>query len=578
MLINLLRRYLQPHRKTLAIVGALQLVQTIASLLLPSLNATIIDKGIARGDTGYIWRVGGLMLAISFAQVAFSICAVYFGSRAAMAFGRDLRRDLFHQVTRYSAREVNQFGASSLITRITNDVQQIQILVVMGCTMLIAAPITMIGGVVMALREDVGLSALLLFSVPALTVMVGAIIVRMVPIFREMQDRIDTVNRVLREQIIGMRVVRAFVREPNEVERFADANDHLTDASLRAGRLMSRMFPTVTLVMNISTVAAVWIGANRIASGEMRIGALVAFMSYLTQILFSVMMATFVVMMIPRATVCAGRVRDVIDTKSSVRPAEHPVTQLADSGTLELRNAGFRYPGAESPVLSGVSFTARAGETVAVIGSTGSGKTTLLHLIPRLFDATEGHVLMGGVDVRDLAPEVLWSRIGLVPQRPYLFSGTVATNLRFGKPDATDDEIWTALEIAQAADFVRGMDKGLDAVINQGGSNVSGGQRQRLAIARALVHEPDIYLFDDSFSALDLATDARLRGALAPVTRNAIMVIVAQRVSTIRHADRILVLEDGSPVGLGTHEELLISCPTYVEIVNSQNAEREEAA
>lgn len=578
MLINLLRRYLRPHRKTLVIVGLLQLVQTIATLSLPGLNAHIIDRGVARGDTDYIWRVGGLMLAISLTQVAFSVCAVYFGSRAAMGFGRDVRRDLFHQVTRYSAREVNQFGPSSLITRITNDVQQIQILVVMGCTMLIAAPITMVGGVIMALREDVGLSALLLVSVPALTILVGVVIVRMVPVFREMQERIDTVNRVLREQIIGMRVVRAFVREPNEVRRFADANDHLTDASLRAGRLMSRMFPTVTLVMNVSTVAAVWIGANRIASGEMRIGALVAFLSYLTQILFSVMMATFVVMMIPRATVCAGRVREVIETESSVRPAANPVTHLIDRDTLELRGTGFRYPGAESPVLSGVSFSARAGETVAVIGSTGSGKTTLLHLIPRLFDATEGQVLMGGVDVRDLAPEVLWSRIGLVPQRPYLFSGTVATNLRFGKPDATDEELWTALDIAQASDFVRGMDKGLDAVINQGGANVSGGQRQRLAIARALVHQPDIYLFDDSFSALDLATDARLRAALTPVTRNAIILIVAQRVSTIRNADRILVLEDGSPVGLGTHDELLRSCPTYGEIVSSQNAEREEAA
>ncbi len=578
MLIKLLRTYLRPHRNTLIIVGLLQLVQTIASLSLPSLNAHIIDRGVARGDTGYIWRVGGLMLAISLAQVAFSIWAVYYGSRAAMGFGRDVRRDLFHQVTQYSAREVNQFGASSLITRITNDVQQIQILVVMGCTMLIAAPITMVGGVIMALREDVGLSTMLLVSVPALTILVGSVIVRMIPVFREMQAHIDTVNRVLREQIIGMRVVRAFVREPNEVKRFAEANDQLTDSSLRAGRLMSRMFPTVTLVMNVSTVGAVWIGANRIASGDMQIGALVAFLSYLAQILFSVMMATFVVMMIPRATVCAARVREVIQTQSSVEPSANPVHVLADRETLELRNAGFSYPGAESPVLSGVTFSARAGETVAVIGSTGSGKTTLLHLIPRLFDATEGQVLMGGVDVRDLAPEVLWSRIGLVPQRPYLFSGTVASNLRFGKPDATDEELWTALEIAQAADFVRAMDRGLDAVINQGGANVSGGQRQRLAIARALVHQPDIYLFDDSFSALDLATDARLRAALTPVTRHAIIVIVAQRISTIRHADRILVLEDGASVGLGTHEQLLSTCPTYVEIVSSQNAEREEAA
>lgn len=577
MLIDILRRYLRPHRSTLAIVAVLQLIQTIAALSLPSLNAHIIDKGVALGDTGYIWRIGGIMLAITLVQIAFSISAVYFGSRAAMAFGRDVRRDLFHQVTEFSAREVNQFGASSLITRITNDVQQVQMLVVMGCTMLIAAPITMVGGVFMALREDVGLSAMLLVAVPALTIAVGFIVARMVPIYREMQERIDTVNRVLREQIIGMRVVRAFVREPNEVQRFAKANEELTDTSLRAGRLMSRMFPTVTVVMNVSTVAAVWIGANRIAAGSMRIGALVAFLSYLAQILMSVMMATFVVMIIPRATVCAGRVREVIDTESSVQAPTTPIINLTAPGNIELRDAGFRYPGAESPVLSGVSVAVKPGQMLAIIGSTGSGKTTLLQLIARLFDATEGQVLIGGVDVRDLASEALWSGIGLVPQRPYLFSGTVATNLRFGKPDATDEELWRALTIAQAADFVRAMPMGLDSVINQGGANVSGGQRQRLAIARALVHQPAIYLFDDSFSALDLATDARLRAALVPVTRRSAMVIVAQRVSTIRNADQILVLDDGFPVGLGTHDQLLRTCPTYAEIVNSQISEEEAA-
>jgi ATP-binding cassette, subfamily B, multidrug efflux pump len=578
LLTRLLRTHLRPYHSALAIVVALQLVQTLAALFLPRLNAVIVDNGIAKNDQPYIWRLGGIMLVVTLVQVAFSIVAVYYGSRIAMGFGRDLRRSLFHQVTDYSSQEVNRFGAPSLITRITNDVQQIQMLVVMGCTMLIAAPITMIGGVIMALREDIGLSAMLLVSVPALAISVGTVIFRMVPQFRQMQDRIDSLNRILREQIIGIRVVRAFVREPEEAKRFGQANAELTDTSLQAGRLMSRMFPSVMITLNVSMVAAVWIGANRINSGSMKIGALIAFLSYLAQILMSVMMATFVVMMIPRATVCANRISEVLDTNTSVVPSANPVRALTKPGMIELRDVGFHYPGADEPVLKGITFTASAGETIAIIGSTGSGKTTLLQLVPRLFDATTGTVLVGGVDVRELAPEVLWNRIGLIPQRPYLFSGTVATNLRFGNPSATDDDLWEALTIAQASDFVRSMDGGLDAPINQGGSNVSGGQRQRLAIARALVHKPEIYLFDDSFSALDLATDARLRAALKPHTANAVMMIVAQRVSTISGADQILVLEDGEIVGLGTHQDLLSNCATYAEIVASQATEEEVAA
>ena len=578
MLIRLLRMHLSKYKPSLLAIIALQFVATVATLYLPTLAANIIDKGIALNDTGYIWRTGIYMLLFTLLQIAFSIGAVYVGAKTAMGFGRDVRRNLFHRVTGYSAREVNQFGASSLITRITNDVQQVQMLVVMGCTMLIAAPITMVGGVIMALREDVGLSTMLLVCIPALVILIGVVVVRMVPQYREMQTRIDKVNQILREQIIGMRVVRAFVREPDEAVRFGSANAELTDTSLKAGRLMSRMFPTAMLVMNVSMVGAVWIGAGRINSGSMKIGALIAFLTYLAQILGSVMMATFVVMMIPRAAVCADRILDVLNTDTSVVEPTSPVHELKTPGLLEFRNVSFHYPGAESPVVNNVSFTVRAGETLAIIGSTGSGKTTLTQLVPRLFDATSGTVLIGGVDVRDLAPEVLWSRIGLVPQRPYLFSGTVATNLRFGKPDATEDEIWEALTIAQAADFVKGMPDGLDSVINQGGSNVSGGQRQRLAIARALVHKPEIYLFDDSFSALDLSTDARLRAALAPHTTNSIVLLVAQRVSTISKAEQILVLENGETVGLGTHEQLLETCPTYAEIVASQITAEEVAA
>ncbi|MGC9671142.1 ABC transporter ATP-binding protein [Planosporangium sp. 12N6] len=570
MLARLLRTYLRPYARPLMAVVLLQLVGTMASLYLPSLNADIIDKGIARGDTGYILATGGWMLLVSALQIACSIAAVYFGSRTAMGFGRDLRAAIFRRVGTFSAREVAQFGAPSLITRNTNDVQQVQMLVVLSCTMLVAAPIMCVGGVIMALREDVGLSWLMLVSVPVLILAIGLIIRRMVPQFRLMQTRIDAVNRVLREQITGIRVVRAFVREPYETERFATANADLTATALRAGRLMVLIFPTVMLVLNASSVAVLWFGASRVDSGEIQIGALTAFLSYLMQILMSVMMATFMLMMVPRAAVCAERIVEVLDTESSVTPPSRPVTEVPARGELELRGVRFQYPGAEAPVLRDISFRAGAGTTTAIIGSTGAGKTTLLSLVPRLFDATAGAVLVDGVDVRELDPDLLWSRIGLVPQRPYLFSGTVASNLRYGRPDATDEELWTCLEIAQAREFVDNMPGGLEAPIAQGGTNVSGGQRQRLAIARALVRQPEIYLFDDSFSALDLATDARLRAALRPVTANAAVVIVAQRVSTIIDADQIIVLDDGEIVGIGRHADLLDSCPTYAEIVESQ--------
>jgi ATP-binding cassette subfamily B multidrug efflux pump len=577
MLTKLLRTYLVRYKKWLLAVVALQFVQTVAVLYLPTLNADIIDNGIAKNDTAYIVQVGAVMLGVTLIQVVFAIGATYYGSKTAMGFGRDVRGGLFHTVTDFSAQEVAHFGAPSLITRITNDVTQVQMLVLMSCTLLVAAPITIVGGLIMALREDGPLSLILAVAIPALVLGVGIVVSKMVPQFQDMQERIDRVNQVLREQITGMRVVRAFVREPDEAERFGSANADLTATSLRAGRLMAFMFPIVLLVLNVSSVAAIWFGGHRIGSGDMQIGSLVAFLSYLVQILMSVMMATFVTSMIPRAAVCADRIQEVLDTPSTVVAPPSPVTELPIRGSIELRDVGFNYPGAEVPVLCNINLRAQAGQTTAIIGSTGSGKTTLLSLIPRLFDATDGEVLVDGIDVRELDPELLWSRIGLIPQKPYLFSGTVATNLRYGNADATDEELWTALEIAQGADFVRAMPDGLDAPIAQGGTNVSGGQRQRLAIARALVKKPGIYLFDDSFSALDLATDARLRAALAPVTADATVLIVAQRVSTIIDADQILVLEDGREVGLGTHSELLASCPTYAEIVASQLTAEEAA-
>jgi len=573
MLIGLLKTYLVHYRRWLAAVVALQAVQTAAVLYLPALNADIIDRGIATGDTAYIWRTGAIMLGVTAVQVVFAVGAVYFGAKTAMGFGRDVRRDLFHRVTGFSTQEVDLLGAPSLITRITNDVQQVQMLVLMSATLLVAAPIMIVGGTIMALREDGPLSLLLLVSIPALVLSVGSVVIRLVPQFQQMQERIDSVNRILREQITGIRVVRAFVREPDESRRFGVANGDLTATSLRAGQLMAFMFPTVLLVLNVSSVAAVWVGASRINSGELQIGALVAFLSYLIQILMSVMMATFVAVMAPRASVSAERIAEVLDMPSSIVIAPDAITEIALRPTLAFDRVGFCYPGAEEPVLTDISFVARPGETTAIIGSTGSGKSTLINLVPRLFDVTSGAVTLDGTDIRAIEPESLWARIGLVPQKPYLFSGTVGSNLRHARPDATDDELWAALEIAQGRDFVEAMPGQLDAPISQGGTNVSGGQRQRLAIARALVRRPAVFLFDDSFSALDLSTDARLRAALGPTLVDAVNIVVAQRVSTIIDADQIIVLEDGRTVGLGTHSELLDSCPTYVEIVDSQMAE-----
>jgi ATP-binding cassette subfamily B multidrug efflux pump len=570
LLVRLLRGRLRVYRPQLALVVLLQFVGTMAALYLPSLNADIIDNGVATGDTGYITRTGMVMLVVSFVQILCSSGAVYVGARTAMGFGRDVRAAVFHRVGTFSSREVSQLGASSLITRNTNDVQQVQMLVLMSCTMMVSAPIMMVGGVLMAMREDLGLSWLLVVCVPLLFGTVGFVISRMVPGFRLMQTRIDGVNRILREQITGIRVVRAFVREPFEATRFGRANDELTAVAITTGRWLATMFPSVMLILNVSSVAVLWFGGHRVDSGAMQIGALTAFLAYLVQILMSVMMATFMLMMIPRASVCADRIGEVVDTESSVAPPAEPVTAIAGRGELEFRDVEFTYPGAEEPVLRRVSFTARPGETTAIIGSTGAGKTTMVNLVPRLFDVTGGAVYVDGVDVRRLEPELLWSQIGLVPQKAFLFTGTVASNLRYGKPDATPEEMWEALDIAQARDFVEAMPEGLEAPITQGGSNVSGGQRQRLAIARALIRRPVIYLFDDSFSALDLATDARLRAALEPVTTRAAVVLVAQRVSTIIGADQILVVDDGAVVGSGRHEELLETCATYQEIVASQ--------
>jgi ATP-binding cassette subfamily B protein len=573
----LLRTHLGPYRNVLLLIVVLQTVQTTAALTLPTINARIIDNGVVPGDVHYIYRWGGIMVAFALVQIAFSIAAVYYGGKVAMSFGRDLRKNLFHQVTDFSAREVGEFGAPSLITRITNDVQQVQLMVVMACTMAVAAPITMVVGVFMALHQDVGLSVVLVVAMPVAGVVLGLLVSQMVPAFRLMQERIDQVNRVLREQVTGIRVVRAFVREPQETRRFAKANEDLTATSLRAGRLMSSMFPTVNFLINGSSVAVLWLGANLIDRGELQVGTLVAYLTYLVQILMSVVMATFMISMIPRAAVSADRIQEVLDTDPTVVPPREPVADVVTHGSLELRDVGFRYPGAEHAVLSDISFATAPGQTTAIIGSTGAGKSTLVNLILRLFDSTEGNVLVGGVDVRDLDPDVLWSTIGYVPQRPYLFSGTVAGNLQFGKPDATEAEMWEALEVAQAADFVRAMPGGLHARIEQGGTNVSGGQRQRLSIARALIRRPDIYVFDDAFSALDLATDARLRAALAPYTRDSAVVVVAQRVSTIATADNIIVLEDGAIVGAGTHDELVRDNPTYAEIVQSQIGEKSAA-
>jgi ATP-binding cassette subfamily B multidrug efflux pump len=572
MLIPLLRTYLAPYKMPIVALILLQLVATLAALFLPSLNADIIDKGVTTGDTGYILSAGGVMLLVSAVQIISSVSAVFIGARAAMGVGRDLRGAILHRVGTFSAREVGQFGAPSLITRNTNDVQQVQLVIVMGFTIVVMAPIMCVGGIVMSLREDLGLSWILMIAVPGLAISMGLIIIKMVPAFRSMQKRIDAVNRVLREQITGIRVVRAFVREDFEIDRFGSANAALTGTALRVGRLMALMFPTVMLISNVTSVAVIWFGGHAIDECTMQIGSLTALLSYIMLILMSVMMASFIAMMVPRASVCADRISEVLATESSVVLPREPKTFVSSPGTVELVNAEFSFPGAEYPVLCGVNLTAEAGKITAIIGGTGSGKSTLVNLIPRLIDVTGGEVRVGGVDIRELDLDLLRSEIGLIPQKPYLFSGTIASNLRYGKSDATDDELWEALEIAQGADFVRAMPEGLETPVAQGGTTVSGGQRQRLAIARALVRKPSIYLFDDSFSALDLTTDANLRAALKAVTRDACMIVVAQRVSTIIDADQILVLDDGKPVGVGTHDQLMADCPTYAEIVDSQHA------
>ncbi len=577
MLLKVLRRYLTPHWPLLVGVGLFQAAQSIASLFLPNLVADIIDNGVARGDVGHIMLVGSIMLAITLGQVACAITAVYFGAKASMRLGRNLRGAIFHRVSQFSEREVSQFGAPSLITRTTNDVQQVQMFVLMTCTLFVSAPILAVGGVIMAMQQDLGLSWLMAVSVPVLLVSIGFIVSRMVPLFRLMQKRIDKVNQVLREQLTGIRVIRAFVREGIETRRFARANEELTDTALGAGRLFALMFPIVMLVLNVSSVAVIWFGGLRVESGEMQVGALIAYLSYLLQILMAVMMATFLGVILPRASVSGDRIGEVLETASSVVMPGNGVTTLESRGTVEFVDVSFAYPKAEEPVLHNLNFDVRDGQTTAIIGSTGAGKTTLINLLPRLFDATAGAVFVDGVDVRELDPDLLWSRIGLVPQKPYLFAGTVASNLRYGKPDATEEELWEALTIAQGKDFVSGMEGGLDAPISQGGTNVSGGQRQRLAIARALVKKPEIYIFDDSFSALDSATDARLRAALARHRSDATIIVVAQRVATIMDADQIIVLEDGEIVGRGTHAELLATSATYAEIVESQLTAEEAA-
>jgi ATP-binding cassette subfamily B multidrug efflux pump len=578
MLVRLLRQYLRPYRRSLGVVVLLQLFATISSLFLPSLNGDIIDNGVARGEASYILGMGGIMLAITAFQIACSIGAVYVGARVAIAYGRDLREAIFHHVGKLSAREVSTLGAPSLITRTTNDVQQVQMLVLMSVTMMVVAPIMCIGGIVMAVREDLSLSRLLLVCIPALAASIGFLMSRMIPKFRAMQPKLDAVNRVLREQITGMRVVRAFTREPVEGARFETANAELTNIALAIGKLQAAMWPTVMLVFNASSVAVMWYGSRGIADGTLEVGALTAYLTYLIQILVAVMMTTFMSIMIPRAAVCAERIVEVLDTEPAIAPPVTPVLPAVMTGVVEFRGVEYRYPGATAAVLSGVTFTARPGEVTAIIGATGAGKTTLLELIPRLSDPSQGSVLVDGVEVREREPEELWARIGMVPQRAYLFSGTVASNLRLGKPEATDDELWAALEVAQAKEFVARMPEQLAAPISQGGTNVSGGQRQRLAIARALLREPAVVLFDDAFSALDLATEARLRGALAKRIAGATVIIVAQRVASIRDAHQILVIDSGKLVGIGTHQSLLATCPTYAEIVTSQTEAQEEAA
>ena len=570
MLVRLLRRHLQPYTGLLLCVLVLQFAQVMASLYLPTLNADIIDKGVATGDTGYIWRMGAFMLVVSVGQGVCSVAATYLAARSAMSMGRDLRGEVFERVSGFSEREITAFGAGSLITRNTNDVQQVQMLVMMGCTMLVTAPVMAVGGIIMAITRAPSLSWLIGVSVPVLLVAVGLIVGRMLPLFRSYQDKLDAINRVMREQLTGIRVIRAFVREQAETERFEDANTDIARVGERVGQLFVLLFPLVMLVLDVTIVGVIWFGGHQVGDGDVEVGTLIAFMSYLMQILMGIVMASFMTIMIPRAAVCAERISEVLATAPTIISSPDAVDTFPAPGTVEMRDVTFVYPDADARVLAEVSFTVQPGTTTAIVGSTASGKSTVVRLLSRLLEASSGQVLIGGTDVREADPEALWAQMGLVPQQPFLFAGTVASNLRLGREEATDDELWKALEVAQAKDFVSAMDGGLEAAIAQGGTNVSGGQRQRLAIARALVRRSDILIFDDSFSALDVSTDARLREAMGPATAGITKVIVAQRVSTITEADQILVLDGGHLVGSGTHTELLATCPVYREIVTSQ--------
>ena len=570
MLLRLLRTHLRPYTGLLVCVLVLQFAEVMASLYLPTLNADIIDKGVATGDSGYIWRMGAFMLGVSLAQGVCSVAATYLAARAAMSMGRDLRGEVFDRVSGFSEREISAFGAGSLITRNTNDVQQVQMLVMMSATMLVTAPFMAVGGIVMAVTRAPGLSWLIGVSVPVLLVAVGLIVGRMLPLFRSYQDKLDAINRVMREQLTGIRVIRAFVREQAETERFEDANTDIARVGERVGQLFVLLFPLVMLVLDVTIVGVIWFGGHRVGDGDVEVGTLIAFMSYLMQILMGIVMASFMTIMIPRAAVCAERISEVLATSPTITSSPDAVDTFPAPGTVEMRDVTFVYPDADARVLAEVSFTVQPGTTTAIVGSTASGKSTVVRLLSRLLEASSGQVLIGGTDVREADPEALWAQMGLVPQQPFLFAGTVASNLRLGREGATDDELWKALEVAQAKDFVSAMDGGLEATIAQGGTNVSGGQRQRLAIARALVRRPDILIFDDSFSALDVSTDARLREAMGPATAGITKVIVAQRVSTITEADQILVLDGGHLVGSGTHTELLATCPVYREIVTSQ--------
>ena len=568
-LLRLSLKYAKNYWPFIILVVILQLASTIAALYLPSLNARIIDEGVAKGDTDFIWSTGMTMLLVCLVQVVTAITAIYFGARTGMGVGRDLRRAIYRQVDDLSMLEVGKFGSATLITRNTNDVQQVQMLVLMTLNFMVSTPIMCIGGIIMALREDAGLSWLVWVSVPVLFVVVAILVYLLMPLFRRMQDQVDDINGVLREQITGIRVIRAFVREPFETDRYADANRALTETSVKVGNLFVLMFPAIMMILHLATAAVLWFGGHRVDAGQMEVGSLTAFLQYLLQILVAVMMGVFMMMMIPRAVVCAERIAEILDTRSTMTiPAG--VTEMPSRGELEFRNVTFGYPSAEVPVIEGLNFTARPGTTTAIIGSTGAGKSTIVNLIPRLLDPQDGEILIDGTPVTEFNRHQLAKLIGLVPQKPYLFSGTIASNLRFGNDDATDDELWEALRIAQADDFVAEKEDQLDERVAQGGTNYSGGQRQRLCIARALTVKPQIYVFDDSFSALDVATDARLRAALDESTGEATVIVVAQRVSTIRDADQIIVLEAGKIVGRGTHEELAEANPTYREIIESQ--------